>query len=497
MKTTDDDSRITVEGELYASPRDTLAFLETKPPLPGQSVPIADGLRWARLPLPMELNHINVWLMRDGDGWLLVDTGLAHDVSRAAWHSLDTGTLDGRPLRRILVTHDHPDHMGLAHWLQQRHGAPLWMSSVGHESTAIALRAASTGELSSRRNAFLAMHGLELLPELNQKVEASSPGRWYGELPSLDRATAGGDRVVVDDREWEVIETSGHCRGHLCLYDARNEILISGDQVLPTISPNVSVLSARPDANPLGEFLESLALLGRCAPGTLVLPSHGRPFRGLHRRLEAKYYCLSMFPYPSGRLHMGHVRNYTIGDVLSRFARMQGRNVLQPMGWDAFGLPAENAAMANGVPPAKWTRDNIAYMKRQLKALGFAIDWSREVATCDPSTTAGTSGCSCACARRASPTRRPASSTGIPVDQTVLANEQVIDGAAGAPARWSRSARSRCTTSRITRYADELLARSDTSPAGPSACAGDAGQLDRPQRRREIDFPYASTTPTR
>jgi len=287
MKTTDDDSRITIEGELYASPRDALDFLETKPPLPGQSVPIADGLRWARLPLPMELNHINVWLMRESGGWLLVDTGLAHDVSRAAWQSLDTGTLDGRPLRRILVTHDHPDHMGLAHWLQQRHGAPLWMSSVGHESTAIALRAASTGELSSRRNAFLAMHGLELPPELNQKVEASSPGRWYGELPSLDRATAGGDRVVVDDREWEVIETSGHCRGHLCLYDARNEILISGDQVLPTISPNVSVLSARPDANPLGEFLESLALLGRCAPGTLVLPSHGRPFRGLHRRLDA------------------------------------------------------------------------------------------------------------------------------------------------------------------------------------------------------------------
>src|ERR1700738_815174 len=102
-----------------------------------------------------------------------------------------------------------------------------------------------------------------------------------------------------------------------------------------------------------------------------------RCFEAKEDGTREKYYCLSMFPYPSGRLHMGHVRNYTIGDVIARFTRMQGYNVLQPMGWDAFGLPAENAARSNGVPPAKWTRQNIAYMRNQMKSLGFAIDWKR------------------------------------------------------------------------------------------------------------------------
>ncbi|GIS40723.1 MAG: hypothetical protein Ct9H90mP13_05690 [Pseudomonadota bacterium] len=109
-----------------------------------------------------------------------------------------------------------------------------------------------------------------------------------------------------------------------------------------------------------------------------------RVFESIEDQEKEKYYCLCMFPYPSGRLHMGHVRNYTIGDVVSRYQRMHGKNVLQPMGWDAFGLPAEGAAIKNNMAPSKWTRQNIEYMKYQLKMLGFGYDWSRELATCDP-----------------------------------------------------------------------------------------------------------------
>ena len=159
-------------------------------------------------------------------------------------------------------------------------------------------------------------------------------------------------------------------------------------------------------------------------------------FRALEDDSREKYYCLSMFPYPSGRLHMGHVRNYTIGDVISRYQRMQGKNVLQPMGWDAFGLPAENAAIKNQVPPAKWTLENIDYMRGQLKRLGFAYDWDRELATCDPDYYRWEQWFFTKLYEKGLVYKKTAVVNWDPVDQTVLANEQVIDGKgwrSGAP----------------------------------------------------------------
>jgi leucyl-tRNA synthetase len=182
---------------------------------------------------------------------------------------------------------------------------------------------------------------------------------------------------------------------------------------------------------------------------------------------QEKYYCLSMFPYPSGKLHMGHVRNYTIGDVISRYQRMLGKNVLQPMGWDAFGLPAENAAMQHGIHPADWTYDNIEYMREQLKRLGFGYDWSRELATCDPAYYRWEQWFFLKLLQKGLVYKKTAPVNWCPHDMTVLANEQVIDGCC-----W------RCDTKverkeiaqwflKITAYADELLASLETLDGWP------------------------------
>jgi leucyl-tRNA synthetase len=207
-----------------------------------------------------------------------------------------------------------------------------------------------------------------------------------------------------------------------------------------------------------------------------------------------KFYCLSMLPYPSGRLHMGHVRNYTIGDVLARYMAMQGYNVLQPMGWDAFGLPAENAAISNSVPPAKWTRDNIAHMRSQLQALGFAIDWRRELATCDPDYYRWNQWLFLRMREQGLAYRKSGVVNWDPVDQTVLANEQVIDGRGwrtGAPVEKREIPMYYLA---ITRYADELLAALDELPEWPERVRVMQANWIGRSVGCDISFPYAPDT---
>src|SRR6202166_4127243 len=215
-----------------------------------------------------------------------------------------------------------------------------------------------------------------------------------------------------------------------------------------------------------------------------------RCFEAEEDSTREKYYCLSMFPYPSGRLHMGHVRNYTIGDVLSRFMRMNGRNVLQPMGWDAFGLPAENAAMANKVPPAKWTFDNIAYMKAQLKSLGFALDWSREIATCTPEYYRWNQWLFLRMLEMGVAYQKTGVVNWDPVDKTVLANEQVIDGRGWRTGALVEKREIPMYYLKITAYADDLLRSLDGMQGWPERVrAMQANWLGKSQGVR-IGFPY-------
>jgi leucyl-tRNA synthetase len=213
-------------------------------------------------------------------------------------------------------------------------------------------------------------------------------------------------------------------------------------------------------------------------------------FRAIESSDKPKYYCLSMFPYPSGKLHMGHVRNYTIGDVLSRYHRMKGFNVMQPMGWDAFGLPAENAAMANNVPPAAWTYSNIEYMKQQLKSLGLGIDWSREVKTCTPEYYRWEQWLFTRLFEKGVIYKKTASVNWDPVDNTVLANEQVIDGRGWRSGALVEKRDIPMYFFRITQYADELLKDLDTLDGWPEQVKTMQANWIGKSYGCDVHFPY-------
>ncbi|MBC7490001.1 MAG: MBL fold metallo-hydrolase [Glaciimonas sp.] len=269
------------------------AFADILPEI-GHTFEVASGVRWLRMGLPFALNHINLWLLEDSiatesgvqKGWTIIDCGIANDATRDAWQNIFATQLQGLPVLRVLVTHCHPDHIGLADWICQRWQAPLWMS-IGEYFSARIMSAGLPSADSSAMLVHFEMHGVHD-PEVVAKV--SQRKSYYPSLvpsvPHTYRRLHGQQQIQIGAHKWRAITGFGHAPEHVALYCADLDALISGDMVLPRISTNLSVFAIEPESNPVQEYLDSLKKYRDLPTTTLVLPSHGKPFRGLHTRID-------------------------------------------------------------------------------------------------------------------------------------------------------------------------------------------------------------------
>jgi glyoxylase-like metal-dependent hydrolase (beta-lactamase superfamily II) len=259
-------------------------------PALGATLEVAPGVRWVRMGLPFALDHINLWLLRDAidgrEGWTIVDCGITNDTTRDAWEQVFADELGGLPVLRVIVTHMHPDHMGLAHWLTERWSCRLWVSATDYNAARLA-SSATTGFGGASAALFMASHGLTD-PEAIDKIKART--NYYASMvprvPASFRRLLDGDVLQIGGHAWRCHVGYGHAPEHMSLHCRDLGLLISGDMVLPRISTNVSVIDIEPEANPLPLYLDSLERLRALPADTLVLPSHGRPFRGLHTRID-------------------------------------------------------------------------------------------------------------------------------------------------------------------------------------------------------------------
>ncbi len=270
---------------LSAGPRPQgleLDFPITAPAADGSVVQVADGLLWARMPMPMGLDHINVYLIRDGAGWLAVDTGLALPHTRELWERLVSTALDGAPLTGLLCTHFHYDHAGLAAWMQERFDIPLWMT-LGEFHTLRTLWAPSPPQMPAHQVRYYHRAGLPA-ERAEALFDTLRQDRFVATAPTTFRRVRHGDVLTVGGRPWQVLVGEGHSPEHACLFDAERQLLIAGDQLLPRISSNLMVSPTEPEADPLKRWFLSLDRLDTLPEHTLVLPSHDEVFRGVHRR---------------------------------------------------------------------------------------------------------------------------------------------------------------------------------------------------------------------
>ena len=263
-----------------------LQFPVATPPAPGETVSIAPGVWWLRMRLPFALNHINLWLLEDGPGWTIVDSGYALDETREAWQRVFAERLGGKPVKRIIVTHFHPDHMGLASWLAERWNAPLWTTEK--EYLHARMMSQDVGEASGNaRRDFARRAGLDEEGSTNFGERQGNYRRGCPDVVPAFHRIGDGTAIEIGGREWRVLIGEGHAPEHACLYCAETGVLIAGDQILPRISPNISVQAYEPEGDPLARYLASLKKLrAGLPPDILVLPSHNLPFYGVHERID-------------------------------------------------------------------------------------------------------------------------------------------------------------------------------------------------------------------
>ena len=322
-----------------------LQFPVTAPPRPGEALAIASGVWWLRMPLPFALDHINLWLLEDDPGWTIVDTGYATAETKGLWERIFAEQLGRRPVTRVIVTHYHPDHIGLADWLTRRWQVPLWITEKEWLYARVMSRGAD--DFAPVRRSFAHRTGLDQAASEIFAQRENSYRRGVPSVPASFQRLRDGMTIGIGGRQWNVVVGEGHAPELACLYCAETGVLISGDQVLPKISPNISVQAHEPDDDPLARYLASLAKLQEAVPAeALVLPSHNLPFHGLHARIAslaahhrarcdevvaacaAPKTAMQMVPVLFRRSLDPHQLGFALGEALAHLNYLMHRGVL-------------------------------------------------------------------------------------------------------------------------------------------------------------------------